>query len=137
MTEAEQTDEITLRRTPWMQLAWTGVMWIATTWCACFIEERVVRVWAFALSCVLIVLTLGWLYATQRLADIQRQLIDAYKDEMDIAEELIETLEQEAHTAKCAASSYRRAFAYAKKVGEGMDPLQAGLAANRPKDDAE
>jgi hypothetical protein len=131
LVSAELPDEIAAARTPWMQLVWTGAMWIATAWCASFIDDRVVQAWAFAVSSVLVVLTLGWLYATQRLVDIQRQLIDAYRDEMDIADELIETLKQEAHTAKCAANSYRRAFVYAKKVGEGMDPKQAGIVAGR------
>ena len=127
----EQPFEITSHRTPWWQLVWTGAMWIATAWCAAFFDETWVRVWGFASLVALIVATLAWLYATQRLADIQRQLIAAYKDEADIADELIETLKQEAYAAKCSANSYRRAFVYAKKVGEGMDRKQAGIEAGR------
>lgn len=111
-------------RTPWMQLAWTGAMWIATAWCASFYDDRWVRVWAFAVSSLLVVLTLGWLYATQRLADIQRQLIAAYEAEAEVAEEMIASLKQE-------LGIHRRAFRYAAAIRMGKTPLQAGLIAAR------
>lgn len=117
------------------ELLWSGVMWITTNAIVAFGDERW-RVAGFVTSSVMVVLVLGWLYATQRLADSQRQLIAAYEDEARIAKECIEALKQEAYAAKCVASSYRRAFTYAKKVGEGMDKKQAGIEAGRPQDGA-
>lgn len=115
--------EMPARRTPWFHLVWTGAMWIIATTCIAFMDERWVRTWGFVTSVALIVGVLGWLYAVQRLADIQRDLIDAYEDEAEIAERTIAALNQEAYQQRCVANSYRRAFVYAKKVGEGMEPL--------------
>ena len=128
---AEGTSEITPLTRQWPQLVSTGVMWVTTNACVAFIDAKWLPVWGFITTSVLVVVTLGGLYATQRLADIQRQLIAAYKDEATITEELVETLKQQAHAANSLASSYRRAFVYAKKVGEGMDRKQAGIEAGR------
>lgn len=106
----------------WWRYWWLPAHQIWWLSAAAFIDE--LRVFALVATGVLIICSAALLAACDRHRISLERLVDAQREGLAIDRRLINAYAAE-------TSRYRRAFIYAKRVGEGVPPVQAAIAADR------